>query len=1155
MTKFRLINIKSKFRTLLKLFPLLIFLNACEPGCVESYQFDSENTYVDSKPTADGIFGGPYSNASGGENASWHKTGLRSDGSQLILEIRGAWTAWEDIESGVDLKNLPECTMCAKKNGVDNCICKIDEVSIPEKDTFGEPLSGVDCGAGSAYQEIPSSCSCTNAHGTINDFGTYFIATNYQEKSEALKLPDDQNPCKYTEGFGLYVGLFGKNGNTMPLRAYQVYPTQKVCDITTTVEGKCIDDAGEDQIKYVYRSPNGQIFIKDDRSGNNGSDTDPGDDEYHQAGEFIKFISSDRYYHDNFGGYDVNFMGGFFRDHDSGLLEYIVGSVEDIVLGKISTIGGKREGGAIEFLYNAIVKDSSFILIVQMCLIMYVVLFGIYVLSGGIQISNKEISKRVLKIALVIFFTTETSWYFYNQLVVGLFKDSMDTIIAIFMNGSDKLIDQTSLIISSQVDRANSLSYSTRFSYVDGVIKKLLSAATSKKIWSLFFGEWFGLIYIPAIYALIFAFVFIMLTAAFVYISALLRLVFVLCLGPIFMVTVLFNKTDEIFKRWISFMASQAVQIIALFLILYLFVALIDINFNDLLSYRACTKSINFGLFNINFMVSHANRGLVDWVASFAKIGTLLFLLKMIMEKIPGFAGQLVSVGGQAADTSNAFISNTNKSAFGLAKSVMGMAGRAAGKAVTKGLPYSLSKGMDVARFTGVNKLIPPNPISFASGMYRDRQINNIINAQRKEGKAQGKSGADLNQFIRKGTYGEINKQMAESGNKLNILGVNDHSAIAKILDKQLVEDPLKKAIKDETSKMKKECKEKGTKMPLSKAELNEALRPRIADWAKKNSSIDKSKFLDLLDESKYSSLVKKHGALSSTQAAKMFAGDKDGTNQYLRHLKDLESRKQEKRDSESKLGKLFRLNAIKDKARGLQGNTAYNPKMARENFVRKKDWEERRMENRSKYGLFKRGLDFVGINPEKSGIEHINVLDQLKRKDRIKLLVTESGVMMERESDINALTEGLEGAHKATIDQIQAKYDKEIKGLDKCGKDKCGEDKSQAIEEAKKQKDNIERKLANPYEIDEAKKDIDNMVDLVLQSTLADKISELKAQKDDTEAKISLLKSTFASLLDVEKDELLRLESQASTMESIISTSQSELSEVKSRIDIHKNS
>jgi type IV secretory pathway VirB6-like protein len=1023
MLKFRLINVTSRLKNILSSFFLLVVLNACEPGCVESYQFDSENTYVSAKPIADGIFGGPYNNASGGENADWHKTGLRSNGGQLIIEIRGSWTAWEDgITNQDDVDNLPECTICAKKSGVDNCICKVDEDSVLEKDTFGAPLSGVDCSNDSSNQENPSICTCTTAHGSVNDFGTYLIATDYQEKSESLKLPDQQNPCKYTGGLGLYVGLFGKNGNVMPLRAYQTFPTQKVCDITTTVEGKCIDDSGHDQTKYVYKSPNDTTFIKDDKSGNNGSDTNPSDDEYHVAGEFIKFIINDRYYQDNFGGYDINFMGGFIRDHDSGLLEYIVGTVEDVVLGKISSNGNKREGGAMEFLYNAIVKDSTFMRIVQMCLIMYVVLFGIYVLAGATQVSQAELSKRVIKIGLVIFFTTETSWYFYNQLVVGMFKDGMDAVITIFMNASDKVIDQTSLIITSQIDRANSLSYATRFSYVDEVIKKLLSASTSKKILSLFFGEWFGLLYIPAIYFLIFAFVYIMLTAAFVYITALLRLVFVLCLGPIFMVTSLFNKTDEIFKRWISYMTSQAIQMICLFLILYLFVVLIDVNFNNLLSYRACTKNITFGLIPLNFMIAESNRGLVEWVMSFAKIGVLLFLLKMVMEKIPGFAGQLVTVGGQAGESVAAGVAGANNSAFALARSVMGMATKAAGSAMNTALPFALSKGLDVARATGANKLIPPNPISFASEKYRDYKMDNIINAKRKEGKAQGKSGKDLDAFVRQKSFEELNKQMAVNGNKMNILGMNQDT-LAKRLDKKLVEDPLKKAIKDEIKKMKKEHLEKGTEMPLTRTKLNEDVKARIAKWAEENSSIDKSKFLTLLDDNKYGSIVKSHGALSSSEAAEMFAGNEDGANRYLAHLQERQFEKERKRANESKLGKLFGANKIKDAARGLQRKNAYNPKMARENFLRKKQWEEQRMENQSKYGLFKKGVNYLGINPEKTSMDQrINVLDKLHRYDEI--------AEMARVAEAQTMAAYLKGGYYDEEEKIKVAFDEKVKTL-----------------------------------------------------------------------------------------------------------------------------
>ncbi len=1137
MPKFRLININSKLKKLLTLSLLLVVLNSCDQHCVQPYQFDSINTFINAKPTGDGIFGGPYNNTSGGENAAWHPTGLRTDGGKITLEIRGAWTAWDDANNQSELNALPECTICAKKSGVDNCICKVEEVSKPEINSRGEVISNVDCSPGSSDQENPSSCTCTNAHGTINDFGTYFIATDYQEKSEALKLPDEQNPCRYTRGLGLYIGLFGKNGNTMPLRVYQVYPTQEVCDITRDSTGKCVDSDGNDQTKYVYESPNDKMFIKDDKAGNNGTDNDSSDDEYHQPGEFIKFIINDRYYQDNYGGYDINLMGGFLRQNDSGLLEYIVGTVEDLLLGKISDNGQNRTGGILEFLYNAIVKDSVFIRIVQMCLIMYVMLFGIWVVSGNLQISNKEMSKRILKIALVIFFTTESSWYFYNQIVVGFFKDGMDAVIAIFMDGSDRVIDKTSLIYSSQLDRANSLSYSTRFAYVDLVIKKLLASSTSEKIWSLFFGEWFGLLYIPIIYALIFAFIYIMLSAAFVYISALLRLIFVLSLGPIFMVTVLFNKTDEIFKRWLSFMASQTIQMICLFLIIYLFVVLIDVNFNDLLFFEACTKSVNFGLFNINFMQSKTDRGLVEWVMMFAKIATLLFLLKMVMEKIPGFAGHLVSVIGQAADTSPTFVGNTNNSAFGLAKSIMGKAMGAAYSSVTKGLPMAMSAGLSVARATGLNNvgnsIRQAIPFRGPVGMYRDHKIDSIIKDQRKAGIAAGKKGAALDEFIRKGTHAEINKRMSTLGknadgvtkakstaNSFNILGVNDQKAINDRLNKKLVEEPLKKAVKNEIDAIKKECIEKGQPIPLGKAEMSAALRPRIEEWAKNNSSLDKSKFLELLDQKQYGVMVKKQGELTTKQAAKMFAGNEEGTKRYLDHLQHRQFEKEQKKASGGRLDRIG--NAIKDGARGLQRNAAYNPKMARENFLRKAKYEEARQANKADYNAFQRGLSKMGINPEKTSlIQGVNVLDKISQRKDI--------AEMSKQAQVDSMVRYLKDGYQKDVGDINARYDKDLKALTpgQAEYKKIELRRDEELQLAKDKHDNFVQKLGEQHnelkvKADEAQAMFDKTNNELCRSTdqnemdnLNRKIVVIEQKVEDTKVAFEVSQKILNDLVD----------------------------------------
>ena len=914
-------KLRSKFQTLLSLLFLILFLNSCDRGCVESYQFDTENRFVDSKPTNDGIFGSSYNQTSGGQSAAWHNSGVATDGTQMVFALRGAWTAWDDANTEAELKALPECKICAKKSGVDNCICAPGQNPVPETDSSGNSLSGVDC-SDLSKQADPNKCSCTTQQGNISDFGVYFIATNYQNKDESLKIPDDQETCRYNRGLGLYIGLFGKDGNTMPIRVYQMYSTQEVCDINKNAAGKCVDDAGNDQTKYLYKSPNGLPFVKDDKSGNNGSDTNLNDNEYHKAGEVIKFIIDDRYYSDNYGGYDVNFMSGFLRQDESGLLEYIVGTVEDAILGKVSANGSKRNGGALEFMYNSIVRDSVFIAILRVCLVMYITLFGISVLSGTLQISKKEMVLRITQLGLIIFFTTETSWYFYNQIVVGFFKDGMDAIISIFMTASDKTVDTSTLIVTSQLDRAHSLSYATRFSYADIVIKKLLSAATAKKTLSLIFGEWFGIPYAIAIYALIFAFIYVMMTAALAYIKILLGLIFVLCLGPIFMVTLLFGATKSIFKRWIAYMASQSLQIICLFLVTYLFIVLIDKDFTELLSYRACTVNINFGLFNINFLISEASRDLFTWLAMFIKIGALLFLLKMIMEKIPGFAGNMVSVGGQtAAGTNTTFSSDTNNSAFGLASDLLGKAAGAAKYAWDK-KSNVISAGKNVAGIIGrgtgiggaIDKMREAIPFRGPTRLWEDRNIDKLIENQK---------GSDA--AIRKAVIAQTRKD-----------GISDE-AVLKRFHQKLVIEPLKKAVVSAIEEIKKETKDQ---VPLGREAMTSAVKAKIEKWATTNS-LDPSKFTDLLYKGDFKSLIREEGALSSSDAAKFFAGNNEAKDRYLQHLQDEQVARRLKIEKSVSRWHKGLPNGIARGARSLQGKAAYNPADTRKAFLAKVGYEE----------------------------------------------------------------------------------------------------------------------------------------------------------------------------------------------------------------------
>jgi len=1037
MPKFR-----SKFQTSLALLLLTLLLNSCDRGCVEAYEFDSEHRSVDSNPIKDGIIGYKYSNSSGGQKALWHETGIVTDGSQVVVEFRGSWTAWSG--GGMNdkiLNGLPECKICAKKRGVDNCICAPKEISKPELDSFGNSLD-VDCSKPD-NQANPESCSCTNSSGTISDYGTYYIATNYQNKDESLKYADKQEICRYTKGIGMYVGLFGKDGNVMPKRVYQMYPSQEICDISRNSQGKCLDARGNDFTKFVYKSPNGKSFIKDDMAGNNGSDTDPSDDEYHKAGEYMKFIIDDQWYSDNYGGYDMNFAGGFVRkDDNKGMLEYIVGTVEDSLLGKVIDSGSKREGGALKFMYNSIVKDSVFIVILRTCLTIYIVLFGIAVLSGTLQISKKEMTTRIVQLCLIIFFTTETSWYFYNQLVVGFFKDGMDAIIGIFMTASDNSVDTSSLIINSQLDRAQSASQATRFSYADVIIRKLFSSGTSKKIWSLVFSDILGIVYVAIIYALIFAFLYIMVTAALVYIQILLGLIFVLCLGPIFMITLLFGTTKPIFKRWISYMSAQSFQIICLFLVVYLFIILIDKDFTELLYYKACTITMNFGLFNINFLISEEKRGSIEWFTMFIKIGAMLFLLKMIMDKIPGFAGQLVTVNSQQADVTPTYNADTNTSALGLAGSLLGHAKDAitsVGGSVKEYGGIAATYAADSTGVSGAYRAVRSAAYSAAEstlltkipfvGSYLTRREDQIIQEQKEAfGTGAGKD-KDIREAAMKAARAE---------------GINDQEML-KRLDQKLVIEPLREVI----TKSIADLKNQNENAPIGREEMKKAVTAKVEEWAKVNSSIDSSKFTALLDEKggEFRSLIKYEGVFSSSEAAQAFAGNEKAKYKYLQHLIKEEKRQDDKMSKRTGLN--WGWKKFQGGFRALGRKAVYNPKIVRENFLHKVKFEEKEKVRKSEgliddltsgvskfhnQGIFGRNRADMEMEAEKIKKE-MKIIDNLNtiNKNYDEKITTESNKEgVESQAEFLGKLKGIEEKRNGELKQADPKENSDVDDIGK---------------------------------------------------------------------------------------------------------------------------
>ena len=356
---------QRKLTKILGVFFLAILVASCDgSGCVEADEFDNQYVIVKANPISDGISGVNYDDINGGQVANWHDTGLRSNGQGFLIQISGGWIPWYGSAANQDSLNiLQRCNFCAKKSDsiTENCICyalgKPSDNPTPELAINGRPRTDVDCSKSNKNtpqdQDDPTKCSCTLNHGSATDPNVFHFPLNYYDKNHVKKLPDDQSSaCKYEAGMGLYLGLFGSNSVQVPLRAYHLFSQAPICNITRNSNNECKDASGADRTKYVFRSANNQIFVKDDQQVNDGTDTNAGDDILHKPNEFVKLIIYDRYYSDNFGQYNVAILAGVTRDGDTGLLEYLVGIVEDAMLGQFDVNSGVRTGGVLEFLYK-----------------------------------------------------------------------------------------------------------------------------------------------------------------------------------------------------------------------------------------------------------------------------------------------------------------------------------------------------------------------------------------------------------------------------------------------------------------------------------------------------------------------------------------------------------------------------------------------------------------------------------------------------------------------------------------------------------------------------------------------------------------------------------------------------------------------------------
>ncbi len=861
----------------------------------------------ENKSTTQNVFGS-YDQHTGGQMADWMDTGLIASGDYFVISISGGWTDKGGDRNESQISALDSCRYCIKSttaSDTENCLCgpildnaemknestikwdepkteeykadniqknnntdtcyfsKINSLGVPK--IFDTKLNDF-----STLNPLPAEnsnniniCTCkipsTDAEKTEifeNNNQNYFIfprgsilkTTTSSNLSSAGKINNTEQDCAHKMGFGAYISLDGAGSNRNYTHAYHLVSPNKVLCPIRLKNGMCKDASDIDRTKFIYTSPNKRIFAQSYNAGGNPQN-------YHGLGDKVRLLIHDKYFNDNSGSYKVEFLRGVISTRDNGLIADIVRTIDGYIFGssvynKETFTYTKQNVGVVEFMYKAVLNDKLVRAVISIALVMYVCFYGLAFFMGLVDYGKKEVAMRLLKIGLVILFTNEKAWLFYNDFVIGFFKDGMDTFVAtitnIFESNMDKtlgavMVSEEALSIQNDVGR--------KFMYVDNMILNFTSNAVIAKVIGLIFipeKGIFGILYALIIFALIFYFIYAMIDIALKYLMNILKLCIGFALGPVFILFSLFEKTKDMFKNWLAFIGARSFEIIILFTMLHPFLLIIDQSFTEMLTFSVCSEDKNNGVMTYTIHKSQdLNRGIYEWVEFFIKIGALLFITKSIANQAGYISGQLITIGGVAnadavtekgrGDSGFSMASSMAKGIMGVAKSavtskytggVMAMGLRVSARTATAGLRANIgSSGSINDMVNNAFKFVGIRNRGIRSYM-RDRQVDNALSLAGQRANDMGLEGTDKDAFVRQEAMISLNKFISESPNKAIALGLDSHN-IMKRFDQKLIKEPMKDFIKEKAA----ELKEQG----IFGKEARDKIEASVQEWAKQN--------------------------------------------------------------------------------------------------------------------------------------------------------------------------------------------------------------------------------------------------------------------------------------------------------------------------------
>jgi type IV secretory pathway VirB6-like protein len=354
------------------------------------------------------------------------------------------------------------------------------------------------------------------------------------------------------------------------------------------------------------------------------------------------------YYADNIGNYTVTVETTKLDDGFSGAIQDIITPVKGIIFGYCQSVPEADrydyteedcpntglldpndpnssysrgwQDGITKRMYNKLVGETVFLQTVRAALVLYVILYAGAFMVGMVESKQEDFLHRIIKVAIVAVLLSGASWEFFNTYLFTFFYNGVDDFIAIM--SSNFTGHAASASIDPVSGESSAVAYnqqSSIFAFADITLVKFFQASTQAKIAGLLFSSPIGILYILLIWVGMILFLHTLIRALIIYLFSMLAISLLLVVAPIFISFLLFDKTKDMFEKWIKNLIHYMLQPVLVFTALAIFNIFVYSSLFAVLQYPVCWETIWMGSFFeipgtefpvMNFYVSSGSDGL-----------------------------------------------------------------------------------------------------------------------------------------------------------------------------------------------------------------------------------------------------------------------------------------------------------------------------------------------------------------------------------------------------------------------------------------------------------------------------------------------------------------------------------------------------------------